>query len=100
VSMVRDISIQFAKLHYEKYLEDRSISKIPDNEIRVVVDSMWTKEKRKQLADIIRKVLKDKLKEQYSSTAVESIILEMFEDAEYSKQRIILEIETHQNNKK
>jgi hypothetical protein len=101
VIWIKDISVQFAKIHYDKYLEDHGISKIPDNAIESVVDSMWTQEKRKQLSEIIRKVLKGKLKEKYSSTAVETIIMEMFEDVESSKQRIILEIETHQyQNKK
>jgi len=96
LKMVRDISFQFAKYHYEEHLKTENVTKIDDDKIEQVVDSMWTPIKKKELANIIRSILKDKLKEEYSPFQTETIINEMFEDESLAKQRIITEIEVHQ----
>ena len=100
VKMVRDISFQFAKYHYDEYLKNEDIDKIEDEKIEKVVESMWTPVKKKELAQIIRSILKDKLKDNYSPFQTETIINEMFEDEIIAKQRIITEIELHQQIKK
>ena len=96
LKMVRDISFQFAKYHYDKYLDDNKIKRIENNHIEQVVDDMWSPLKKKELAQLIRAILKDKLKEEYSPFQTETIINEMFEDELVTKQRIITEIELHQ----
>ena len=55
-------------------------------------------EKSLDLKKYIRDTLKENLKESYSSFSVENILLEMFNDPEYSKQRVFLEIMEYQNN--
>jgi len=49
-----------------------------------------------ELKKYIRDTLKENLGVGYSSLAVENILLEMFNDSEYSKQRVLLEILEYQ----
>jgi hypothetical protein len=54
-------------------------------------------EKANELKKYIRDTLKENLNDKYNSFAVENILLEMFNDSEYSKKRVLLEISTYQN---
>jgi hypothetical protein len=54
--------------------------------------------KASDLKKYIRDTLKENLKENYSSFPVENILLEMFNDPEYSKHRVYLEIIEFQKN--
>ena len=96
IHTMRDIAFQFAKVQYDNYLQEHNLTKIPVAEIKHVVDEMWTRDKKKQLSDITRKILKGHFKEKYSSVAVENVLIDMFDDETSSKQRIILEIENYQ----
>ena len=53
-------------------------------------------EKSSELKKYIRDTLKENLENNYNSFAVENIILEMFNDPSYSKQRGYLEIVEYQ----
>ena len=98
-SMIKELSFFFAKYHYDDYLKENNISFIHDDKIGVVVDTLYTEEKKKELREYIRSCLKETLAENYNSFAIENILMEMFTDIELSKNRIILEIKTYQNDK-
>lgn len=55
------------------------------------------KKKQLDLKKYIRTSLKDNLADKYSPMATENIILDMFRDPEYAKERVIQEI-LHENN--
>ncbi len=99
VNLVRDITLFYVKHHYEKYLKEKNLKIIPSNELKNLVNRLYD-EKKTSLTKYIRKTLKENQGDQYSSIATEQIILEMFQDPEYSKNRVILEIETYQKNLK
>jgi hypothetical protein len=99
VSLVRDITLFYVKHHYEKYLKEKEVKIIPSTELRELVNRLY-EEKKIPLTKYIRKTLKENQGQKYSSMATEQIILEMFQDPEYSKNRVIMEIENYQQNLK
>jgi len=99
VSLVRDITLFYVKHHYEKYLKENNLKIIPSNDLRNLVNNLY-EEKKTPLSKYIRKTLKENQGDKYSSMATEQIILEMFQDPEYSKNRVVMEIENYQQNLK
>ena len=99
VSHVRDITLFYVKHYYEKYLKENDLKIIPTEELVNLVNKLY-EEKKSSLSKYIRKTLKENLGDKYSSMATEQIILEMFQDPEYSKNRVIIEIENYQSNLK
>jgi len=99
VSLVRDITLFYVKHHYEKYLSEKNLKIIPSQELKDLVNRLY-EEKKIPLSKYIRKTLKENQGDNYSSMATEQIILEMFQDPEYSKNRVIMEIENFQQNLK
>lgn len=94
-TMVRDITYYFIKYYYDKELQTTEQRLMPEDQLRVMIDRLYV-EKAGDLKKYIRDTLKENLGAGYSSLAVENIILEMFNDSEYSKQRVFLEIIEYQ----
>lgn len=96
-TMVRDITYYFIKYYYDKELQTSGQWILPEDKLRVLIDQLYL-EKANDLKKYIRDTLKENLGAGYSSLAVENIILEMFNDPEYSKYRVFLEIVEYQKN--
>lgn len=94
-TMVRDITYYFIKYYYDKELQTTEQRLMLEDQLRVMIDRLYL-EKSGELKKYIRDTLKENLGAGYSSLAVENIILEMFNDSEYSKQRVFLEIIEYQ----
>lgn len=95
-SMVKDITYFFIKYYYEKELKETNQIKLTDEHLKSMINSLY-QEKSNELKKYIRDTLKENLGNNYNSFAVENIILEMFNDPEYSKHRVYLEISEYQN---
>ena len=95
--MVKDITYFYIKYYYEKELTDTKQEKLNENDLKNMINKLYI-EKAGDLKKYIRDTLKENLKENYSSFSVENILLEMFNDPEYSKYRVFLEIMDFQNN--
>jgi hypothetical protein len=93
--MVKDITYFYIKYYYEKQLKDTNQSKLTEIELKSMIDKLYI-EKASDLKKYIRDTLKENLKDSYSSFSVENILLEMFNDPEYSKYRVFLEIMEYQ----
>jgi len=93
--MVKDITYFYIKYYYEKQLKDTNQSKLTEIELKSMIDKLYV-EKATDLKKYIRDTLKENLKDSYSSFSVENILLEMFNDPEYSKYRVFLEIMEYQ----
>ncbi len=89
--MVRDITYFFIKYYYDKELTDKNLKVLPDEHLKNLIAQLYH-EKASELKKYIRDTLKENLAANYNSFAVENIILEMFNDPEYSKYRVYLEI--------
>jgi hypothetical protein len=94
--MVKDITYFFIKYYYEKELKETNQTKLTDEHLKNMINTLY-QEKSNELKKYIRDTLKENLGNNYNSFAVENIILEMFNDPEYSKHRIYLEITEYQN---
>jgi hypothetical protein len=94
-SMVKDITYFFIKYYYDKELVDTNQKILPEQDLKVMIDKLYL-EKGNELKKYIRDTLKENLGSNYNSFAVENIILEMFNDPEYSKHRVLLEIIEYQ----
>ena len=95
--MVKDITYFYIKYYYEKELTDTKQEKLNENDLKNMINKLYI-EKAGDLKKYNRDTLKENLKENYSSFSVENILLEMFNDPEYSKHRVFLEIMDFQNN--
>ena len=95
-TMIRDITYFFIKFYYEKELKENNKTKLEETHLRQMIDNLYV-EKANELKKYIRDTLKENLNDKYNSFAVENILLEMFNDSEYSKKRVLLEISTYQN---
>lgn len=94
-TMVRDITYFFIKYYYDKELTDKNLKVLPDEHLKNLISQLYL-EKTSELKKYIRDTLKENLGANYNSFAVENIILEMFNDPEYSKYRVYLEIIEYQ----
>jgi hypothetical protein len=93
--MVRDITYYFIKYYYDKELQTYGLSLLTEEHLQGMINHLYT-EKTNELKKYIRDTLKENLGAGYSSLAVENILLEMFNDPEYSKHRVFLEIMEYQ----
>ncbi len=96
---IRNITFHFIKVHYNKYLEDHNLKKIGKEKIPEVVNELYEEkeqELKKYIRGTMRKNFPDYDKNFTLKTSTEEIILEMFDDPEFSKNRIIIEIENYQ----
>lgn len=99
--LIKKITFHFIKIHYNNYLEDNQINKIPDDKIEEVINKLYD-DKNSELKKYIRGTLRKNFPDYDSNftlkASTEEIILEMFEDPEYAKNRLVLEINNYQNN--
>tara|TARA_B100001057_G_scaffold491959_1_gene583308 strand:+ start:292 stop:648 length:357 start_codon:yes stop_codon:yes gene_type:complete len=100
---IKNITFFFIKKYYLKYLEDNKLNTIPDTELKLVVSNLYN-EKQTELKNYIRGTMRKNFpnydQDFTLKTGTEQIILEMFEDDEFSKNRLILEIKNYQDGKK
>lgn len=96
-NLVREITYFYIRHYYNELLQKRQLNKIPNDELKEFINSMYT-EKQNDLKKYIRESLKDQLGANYSIFATENIILEMFKDPEYAKQRVYNEIVLYQDS--
>ena len=96
---IRNITFHFVKVHYHKYLEDNNLTVIENEKLKTVVDDLYEEkesELKKYIRGTMRKNFPDYDKNFTLKTSTEEIILEMFDDPDFSKNRIIIEIENYQ----
>lgn len=96
---IRNITFHFVKVHYNKYLEEHNLKKIDKGKIPDVVNELYEEKEqdlKKYIRGTMRKNFPDYDKNFTLKTSTEEIILEMFDDPDFSKNRIIIEIENYQ----
>lgn len=96
-TLVKDITYFYIKHYYDKKLVEDNVSKIPNEAVERFVNDMYH-EKEEELKDYIKTSLKNTLGEQYPKLQVNMLLLEMFENPEFAKQRVINEIINYQDN--
>lgn len=94
-NLIRDIVFYYTKYYYDKHLQSNNITTIEEESVPDFVNNLYEL-KHKTMKDYIRKSLKENLKEKYDKLVVENILMEMFEDINYCKTRMVEEIKLYQ----
>lgn len=88
---IKDSIFKFIKEEYQKYLQNNSILLIKNENINFIINNFYEENKIK-LKNIIRSDLKEIYKENYPSTSIENIILDIFQDKEFNIKKTINEL--------
>ena len=94
-NLIRDIVFYYIKYYYDKKLVEDKIEKLSEEEISPFVDKLFN-DNPKKMKKYIRDSLKKNQGDEYNSMVVENILLEMFDDIEFAKNRLISEISSFQ----
>ena len=96
-NLVEDLILFYVKENYLKYLQEKKISKIPEDEIPSVIETLYS-DRKVHLKEFLKISLKKLMDEEYiGDLAVQSICNEIFSDDDVCKQRLITEINIQQN---
>jgi len=95
-NLIRDIVFYYIKYYYDKHLEENKLKRLSDEEISPFVDKLFN-DNPKKMKKYIRDSLKKNQGDDYNSMVVENILLEMFDDIEFAKNRLINEISSYQD---
>ena len=96
-TLVKDITYHYIKHFYDKKLKEENVKTIPDADVRKFVNEMY-EVKKTDLQQYIKNTLKENLGDQYPKLQVNMLVLEMFQDPDFAKDRVINEIIHYQNN--
>ena len=95
---IKDLIYFYIKENYKKYLQDNSLTIIPNDKIRSVIDSLYT-DKKEHLKEFIKSSLKVLMKDEYpGDQTITNLTLNIFSDDELCKNRLLLEIKVYQES--
>jgi len=98
-TLIRDLIMFYVKENYNTYLSDNSISSIPESDIDMVINNLYS-ERKEHLKVFIKTSLKKIMKEEYiGDLFVNNILIDIFRDDDLCKNRIKMEIKEYQKNK-
>uniref|UniRef100_A0A6C0BUF8 Uncharacterized protein n=1 Tax=viral metagenome TaxID=1070528 RepID=A0A6C0BUF8_9ZZZZ len=93
---IKDLIYFYVKTNYDNYLKENKIQYIENSKIENVISELF--ESRKDHIKIfIKESLKKVLKDEYpGDQTIQNILLNIFQDEEYCKNRLTVEIKLHQ----
>lgn len=95
---IRDLIQFYVKTNYENYLKEHSLQCIPKDQIRDVVQKLYT-ERKEHLKVFVKNSLRSLLKDDYpGDLVVLNILLAVFEDDVLCINRVVMEVELHQQS--
>ena len=95
---IRDLIFFYVKENYHQYLTDHNLDEIPKNNIRGIINKLYTT-KKDHLKDFLKSSLIILLKDDYpGDLVILNIIVDIFADDELNQNRLYLEIVTYQEN--
>ncbi len=96
---IRDLIHFYVKTNYEKYLSEKNIKIIPEDEIDEVIKNLYD-DRKSHIQEFILESLKtlyaDKSDEYPGDRTIKNILLNIFQDDELCKTRLSSEIKLHQ----
>ena len=102
VNIIKNITFHYIKMQYNDYLNDHNLNLIPEEDIPRVIDELYDN-KQKEVKKFIRGTLRKNFQDYDSNfslkASTEEILLEMFEDSDFAKNRLIIEIKNYQEEK-
>lgn len=96
---VQDLIYFYLKTNYNEYIKEKNIDHIPDNEIKDVVNKLYS-DRKEHLKSFVKNGLITVLKHEYpGDLVVLNIFTEIFQNDDYCKKRIIAEIRLYQQKR-
>ena len=96
---IKDLIHFYVKTNYEAYLTTHSLQVIPDNDVDHVIRQLYD-DRKEHLKEFIKGSLKKLLKDEYpGDLVILNILTDIFNDDELCRNRLVLEIRLHQNDK-
>ena len=96
---IKDLIHFYVKTNYEAYLTTHSLQVIPDKEVDQVIRQLYD-DRKEHLREFIKGSLKKLLKGEYpGDLMILNILTDIFNDDELCRNRLVLEIRLHQNDK-
>jgi hypothetical protein len=93
---IKDLIFFYVKTNYEKYLEDNNISTIPEDKLSDIVNTLYT-QRKDHIQIFIIDSLKELLNREYpGDQTIKNILLNIFQDDDLCKNRLLVEIKMHQ----
>ena len=93
---IRDLIHFYIRTNYNKYLEENNIKNIDEDKIAGVVNNLYT-DRKEHLQIFIKSSLKQILKDEYpGDQTIQNLLLNILQDDDLCKNRIIVEIKLHQ----
>lgn len=97
--LIQDLISFYVKQNYENYLQVKEITKIPESDIKSVVNKIYT-ERKSHIKEFLKTSLNKIMKEDYvGDLFVNNICNDIFQDDEVCINRIITEINLYQKDK-
>tara|TARA_Y100000817_G_C16789994_1_gene514647 strand:+ start:460 stop:804 length:345 start_codon:yes stop_codon:yes gene_type:complete len=96
---IKDLIHFYIRTNYNKYLEENNIDKIENSKIPAVIDELYT-DRKEHMKTFIKSALKELLKTDYpGDQTVQNLLLNILQDDELCKNRIIVEIRLYQQER-
>ena len=96
---IKDLIHFYVKTNYDAYLSKHSLQVIPDKEVDQVIRQLYD-DRKDHLREFIKGSLKKLLKDEYpGDLVILNILTDIFNDDELCRNRLVLEIRLHQNDK-
>lgn len=99
LEMMRSCISDYIKSKYTEILLEQRKRTLERGELEHLIGQCY-KEERIALMAHVRKTLKAQLGVEYNSMVVESMLMEIFDDEDLAKRRLVMEIENYQATKK
>ena len=96
--LIQDLILFYVKENYNHYLIKNKIEKIPENQIKEVVQDIYGN-KKDHLKEFLKEALQELMKDDYiGDLPLLNICNEIFQDDELCINRLVLEIKNYQND--
>jgi hypothetical protein len=96
---IKDLIFFYVKSNYEKYLTENDMKTIPDSEIDNIINKLYDQRKshiQVFIKDALKQLYKNKIAEYPGDQTITNILLNIFQDDNLCKNRVIIEIKLHQ----
>ena len=96
--LIQDLILFYVKENYNHYLEKENIQKIPEENVKEIVQQIYG-DKKEHIRMFLKVSLRDLMQEKYiGDLALMNICNEIFDDDELCINRLTLEITNYQND--
>lgn len=93
---IKDLIYFYVKTNYNNYLKENNIQFIQNDKINSVISELF-ESRKDHIKEFIKGSLKKLLKDEYpGDQTIQNILLNIFQDEELCKNRLIVEIKLHQ----